>query len=258
MSTIILAEHHHQVYYEWARRGTKGLAIAHVDFHCDMRGLLIDRPSNTAFFTSDREASFIDRGNFLAHALMDGIVSKLVWVHDQHGGRAFDMGPVVGYESDLFATLHQRTFQKSHREKVEFDYSECLLEEWRGLAPGEQLDLDWDALASIEFDQEKQDALISGFLEKDLQTIPETTFLVYSPGYSNPDRNIYHEFSRELAKKFKADIVSLPALDEAARKPAKIKSLAKNMLPKQVIGVKKSFVSRVHQLAYAKDVEFYR
>ena len=81
---------------------------------------------------------------------------------------------------------------------------------------------------------------------------------MYSPGYSNPDKSIFHEFSRELAKKFKAEIVPLPEIEEDVTGPSKIRSLAKAILPKQAVAMKRSLVSRMHQLAYAKDVEFYQ
>ena len=95
MAEIIIAVNHEQVYPVWSERGIKGAMLTHVDFHCDMRGIMIDRKRGSAFFTSHRESTFIDRGNFLAHAIMNGIINDLKWVHGPRGGRAFDIGPVV-------------------------------------------------------------------------------------------------------------------------------------------------------------------
>ena len=50
MPTIFLADHHDQVYTFWKEHGMRGLSVAHVDSHCDMRGLLIDRPNQRACF----------------------------------------------------------------------------------------------------------------------------------------------------------------------------------------------------------------
>ena len=100
MSKIIIAEHHDQVFSYWKEHNMRDLKVAHLDYHCDMRGLLIDREKGTAFFTSDRETRFVDRGNFLAHAIMDGTVRHLTWVHSENSGRGYDHGRTeAGYPS---------------------------------------------------------------------------------------------------------------------------------------------------------------
>jgi len=105
MPKIYVADNHEQVYPIWQEHKIKGAKLTHLDFHCDMRGIMIDRKSGSAFFTSERETTFIDRGNFLAHAIMNGMISDIRWVHGPRGGRAFDVGPVVSYETDYLAWL---------------------------------------------------------------------------------------------------------------------------------------------------------
>ena len=100
MAEMVVCEEHSQVYEIWRDRGQRGLRLSHVDFHCDMRGLLIDRPRARAYLIDGVEprVAVVDSGNFIAHAIMEGIVSSIRWVHDTHGGRRYD-SPGVKYES---------------------------------------------------------------------------------------------------------------------------------------------------------------
>jgi len=43
MTELIIAEEHSQLYDVWLERGYRNLSVCHEDFHCDMRGLLINR-----------------------------------------------------------------------------------------------------------------------------------------------------------------------------------------------------------------------
>ena len=107
MPEILIAEEHYQVYQVWLERGVRDIAVVHIDFHCDMRGLLINRRREVAYWTSKHEAEFIDDGNFMSHAIMNGIVSSIRWVHDTHGGRRHDFGGTVKYESDITSSVHE-------------------------------------------------------------------------------------------------------------------------------------------------------
>ena len=106
MREILIAEEHDQVYQVWLERRVHNIAVAHIDFHCDMRGLMIDRLRGVAYMVSRYEAGFVDDGNFLSHAIMNGIVSSIRWIHDPHGGRRHDFGCTVKYESDTTASAH--------------------------------------------------------------------------------------------------------------------------------------------------------
>lgn len=259
MSEIIIGEHHDQVYNVWQERGMKNLNVAHVDYHCDMRGILINRPNGTAQYISKRESAFVDRGNYLAHAIMDGMVNKLKWVHDINSGRGFDHGPVVNYESDFMAPLYQLRHKLSGREAVKFEYQQCLLSNWKGMEKDQQLDLDWDALASVEFDDAYQNNLIEGFLSKDLKNTPPVTFLIYSPGYSNPDRTLFDDFAKELSKKFKAKITTLPQTELVTdgERFSALRNIAKSILPPQVKTTKQAITRKLRQVDIKNDLSFY-
>ncbi|MEM9279914.1 MAG: hypothetical protein AAGA76_15210 [Pseudomonadota bacterium] len=259
MPEIIVADHHDQVYSVWKDRDMKNLSVAHVDFHCDMRGILIDRPKGHAFYTSHRESTFVDRGNFLAHAIMEGIVSRLRWIHCDQSGRGFDFGPVVNYETDLLADWYRLKHRLSKQPEVEFDYTEQRLEQWSGPLPGDQLDLDWDALASVEHPKEKREKLVSDFLSRDFQTIPELTFLIYSPGYSDPDRTLYNDFAKELASKFKAEINELPKtkLVTDGERFSAVRGVVRSFVPQSVLDAKRNVSRWKNRMQAANDLKFY-
>lgn len=257
MPEIILADNHEQAYPIWAERGLKNIKLTHVDFHCDMRGILIDRKKSTAFFTSDRETAFIDRGNFLAHAIMNGIVTDLKWVHGPRGGRAFDVGPVVSYETDLFAPLHRFNFKRSSREEVKFTFEQGLLSQWQGPREHEVLDVDWDTFASVEYDKNHREELVDQFFKRDFSHIPDLTTLIYSPGYSDPDRSLYLAFAERLADQFGAQIVELPKapLNREGESKSAIKKLVKSLAPSAIYDMKKSLSRSWRRYESAKDLE---
>ena len=49
MRTVYVGDEHDQVLALWRRRGPFSLRVLHLDFHCDMRGLLIDRRAGRAY-----------------------------------------------------------------------------------------------------------------------------------------------------------------------------------------------------------------
>jgi hypothetical protein len=229
MRQIFIAEEHDQVYQVWQGRGDRNLKVTHIDFHCDMRGLMIDRPRGQAFMISRREARFVDPGNFLGHAIVNGIVSDLTWVHDAHGGRLCDVGAVVKYETDFTAPLHRWKNRRSTAPKRAITFRQQLLSDWTGnLQPGEHLDIDWDALASVEFEPDYSKALIEDFLARDFPVVPETTFVVFSPDYSLPDRALFESFAEDLAAKFEAELVRLP-MPELATESGHVGSLVQSL-----------------------------
>jgi hypothetical protein len=207
---ILIAEEHDQVYRVLLERRVQNIAIAHIDFHCDMRGLMIDRLRGVAYMVSRYEAKFIDDGNFLSHAIMNGLVSSIRWIHDPFGGRRHDFVGCVRYESDFTAAVHGVLHRLRGGNEVSIAFEESSFRDWDGVRPGEYLDLDWDALASIYYQPSYIRKLMDNFLNREFVVIPETTFLVYSPGYSYQDRNMFERFAASLKEKFSARIVRLP------------------------------------------------
>ena len=260
MVEIIIADNHEQVYPVWSERGIQGAKLTHVDFHCDMRGIMIDRKCGSAYFTSHRESTFIDRGNFLAHAIMNGIIGDLRWVHGPKGGRAFDIGPVVSYETDFLAKFHAYNHKRSGRPEVKFEFDECLLSKWSGMRKQEILDLDWDAFASIEYDASHREELIDLFFSRDFTHIPELTTLIYSPGYSDPDRTLFDNFAERLADVFNAEVVRLPhaALNVEGESKSRLRKLVKQFAPPQIRNVKRGLSRTWRQMESARDLEAYK
>ena len=103
---IRVAEHHDQLLQLWRSEDRRGIALCHIDFHDDLRGLLIDVEAGRARAIgamADGEAP-LDPGNFLAHAVLEKRVDRVRWFHDTPGGRAWDSG-IVRYSSDLTMRL---------------------------------------------------------------------------------------------------------------------------------------------------------
>jgi hypothetical protein len=244
MRQIFVAEEHDQVYDIWNKQGVRNLKVAHIDFHCDMRGLMIDRSRGRAFMASKHEASFVDPGNYLGHAIMNGIVTDLRWVHGPRGGRRFDSGAVVNYETDFAAPWHRWRHGRSGGHEAPLAFRQQLLDDWEGVRPGEHLDIDWDALASVEYDADHTRDLITSFLNREFTIVPETTFLVFSPGYSQPDRALFDDFAQQLSDKFKAELVRLPmpASEPAPGRLGRFLRRARHYLPDSVRDAKRNLV----------------
>ena len=133
MTEIFVAEEHSQLYDLWLERGARNLSVCHVDFHCDMRGLLIDRRLGQACFV-DRRIPYVhrlDSGSYLAHAVMNGMVADLRWVHDDFGGRSYDYLHCVKYETD-FSALPYRLL--GNRELRPVNYAEQTFAEARRIS----------------------------------------------------------------------------------------------------------------------------
>jgi len=207
MTELIIAEEHSQLYDLWLNRGDRNLAVCHVDFHCDMRGLLIDRRLGQACFV-DRRIPYIhrlDSGSYLSHAVMNGIVTKLRWVHDDFGGRTFDYIHCVKYETD-FSALPYRLLGK--KQCMPITYEEQTFADWNGPQPGEHLDIDWDGIAFAGYDESHIRRLMAEILERDFE--PESIFMARSPDYCHPNLKLFEEFIAGLEKKFNIKAVQIP------------------------------------------------
>ena len=122
---------------------------------------------------------------------------------------------------------------------------------------GEILDVDWDTFASVEYDAKHREELIEQFFVRDFSHVPELTTLIYSPGYSDPDRSLFHEFAERLADSFKAEIIRLPdvALNVEGESKSKLRKLVKQLAPPQVRTIKHNFSKAWRQMESAKDLE---
>jgi len=205
--SLIVAEEHSPLYDLWAEQGARDLSVCHVDFHCDMRGLLIDRQTRRARYVWQRDPymSRLDSGSFLAHAIMRGMVTSLRWVHDDFGGRKYDDLYCVKYESDFTAL----PFRLQGRQPwAPLSYAEQTFADWGGPKPGEHLSIDWDGLAFAEYDREQIERLTAAFLACEFH--PGVVFLSHSPEYSYSDEGLFEDFIAALEEKFMTTAVRLP------------------------------------------------
>lgn len=207
MTELIIAEEHSQLYDLWLERGDRNLAVCHVDFHCDMRGLLIDRRLGQACFVGQHIPYIhrLDSGSYLSHAVMNGIVTKLRWVHDDFGGRTYDYIHCVKYETD-FSAFPYRLLGK--KQCMPLTYAEYTFTDWNGPQPGEHLDIDWDGIAFADYDENHIRGLMAEILERDFE--PESIFMARSPDYCYPDQNLFEEFIVGLENKFNVQAVRMP------------------------------------------------
>lgn len=207
MVEFIVAQEHSQLYDLWVENGEKNLSICHVDFHCDMRGLLIDRKRGKARFVS-AHIPYIhmrDPGSFLAHAIMEGIVTKLRWVHDEYGGRKYDSS-VVKYEGDLTAIPYRLLGAR----EVGIQFSEHTFKDWGGVRDGEHLDIDWDGIAFRRYETPHIRSLMTEILDRNYPVNMPRVYLVQSPDYCHPDVGLFEEFIGLLEKKFGTRAKRLP------------------------------------------------
>lgn len=204
---LLVADEHSPLLDWWLKEGGRGLSVCHIDFHCDMRGLLIDRRRGRARYVgqSDPFMNRVDSGSFLAHAIMKGSVTNLRWVHDTHGGRRYDDLYCVKYETDLSAVPYLLAGRKHW---VPLTFAEQTFDDWGGPQSGEQLSIDWDGLAFAEYGADKVKRLQAEILER--ECLPATVFLARSPEYSRPDRALFDEFVAKLEKRFATGAVYLP------------------------------------------------
>jgi hypothetical protein len=216
MGVIYTMERHHELLHLWRAQNAASLRIAHLDFHCDMRGLLIDRRAGRAYRIGDRFPD-LDQGNFLTHAVIEGRIAGARWVHDEPGGRVHDIG-TVKFESDLTALPHRLAVALRREEGIALEYDVVRSSEWNGLREGERLDIDWDYFACTEYPPGSIPARIDAFWQSTSPVTPDETYICYSPEYSHPSRDLFAGFVTDLAERFGATVVALepPAAGSSA------------------------------------------
>jgi hypothetical protein len=209
---IYVCQHHDEVLAHWREQDRREIALAHVDFHDDLRGLLIDRRRGVAYPIGRlvRGLAPLDAGNFLAHAVLERRLAGIRWVHGRVGGRAWDAG-IVRYESDLFATHHRLRHRLRGEAEYPLEFEEVLLDRWSGPRPGELLSIDWDCFASILLDAENVGARVDAFLERLGAVVPPDTYLAFSPEYSHPGLETFRDLAARLGRRFAQPIEWLSA-----------------------------------------------
>ena len=217
MCVIYVVESHEEILKLWQAQNLRSLKILHLDFHCDLRGLLINRKTQLAYRIWDIKKG-LDQGNFLTHAVLEGRIKSLRWVHDIPGGRQYDVGTVM-YESDLTVILYRWLFLKG-KPGIPIDYQVIKYSNWTDLYEGESLDIDWDFFACMDYPPETIQDRVNAFLERKFPLIPKQVYICYSPDYSHPSRDEFQSFYESLARKFNAKLILIkPDLEISSSPP---------------------------------------
>lgn len=219
MTVIYVVEQHDQVLSLWQAQQASALRVLHLDFHCDLRGLLIDRSAQRAYRIWDRFQA-VDEGNFLTHAIEEGRVRGIRWVHDEPGGRKYDLG-TVKYESDLSVQPYRWLLTLRGTGGYPLAYEVLPYQNWLGINEGECLDIDWDFFACTAYPAETIQNRVNAFLAREFPVVPDHVYLCYSPNYSHPTRPQFQQFVKDLAQIFRAEVVQVPlSLTSSISKPA--------------------------------------
>lgn len=208
MCVIYSAETHDQILSLWEVQELRSLRILHLDFHCDMRGLLIDRKAQRAYRIWDMNP-VIGQGNFLTYAILENRIRAIRWVHGEPGGRQYDVG-TVKYEADLTAMPHRLLLALGGKHGVPIHYEVIPYSNWTGLVEGENLDIDWDFFASTEYPADTIQERVEIFLGREFRTVPQQVYVCYSPDFSHPSRGQFQRFVGDLALIFEAEVIELP------------------------------------------------
>lgn len=206
--TLYVMERHDQLLDVWRELDARQLAVTHVDFHCDMRGLLVDVEAGRAH-AELAGLPPLDEGNYITYALLEGRVARVRWVHDRPGGRLDDVNG-VRLLSDLSSRWRARGLRQQPEAGLRFTYQAMTFEDWQDIEPGEFLDIDWDVFASIAYPPESIGRRVERFLRRPFRHAPAHIALCYSPGYAHETRPEFEAFAERLAARFDARTVHLP------------------------------------------------
>ena len=207
MNKIFVVEFHDQVLDLWRAQKIASRQVVHLDFHCDLSGMLIDRQTPRAYRIWERFPN-VHEGNFLKHAILEGLISGVEWIHDEPGGRQHDL-KTVKYESDLTAIFHRCILALRRDQGIPVRYKVILNAEWTTLKPGEILDVDWDFFACKQYPVDTIPQRVDSFLSRSFSSIPQQTYVCYSPDYSHQTRELFRRFIDDLAVLFQAEVVDI-------------------------------------------------
>jgi hypothetical protein len=199
-------DEHSSVYFHLAADGARGLALTHLDAHCDLRGTLIDRETGIAWM---RKTSLpVSGSTYLSHLVAERIIGDVDWVHDEVGGRDNDLFTVL-YTEDLDRFAY-RLVRRPAGPGVVLAYREAGYAAWRHRDPDRILDIDWDFFADWRKPQARTSREIEELLGHKLEVAPRRVYVAYSPHYSRPDRVAYNDFVDRLARRLSARVAPIP------------------------------------------------
>ncbi|MFH1776276.1 MAG: UPF0489 family protein [Candidatus Omnitrophota bacterium] len=228
---IYIVEHHHELLFLWRKLGFQNIKILHLDTHCDMHHLLVNKSREVVYILP--ELKTVDCGNFISLAVRDGIIKEIKWLHDHYGGRDKDMTHVK-YTSDLTAVPYRIKTFFSPAKNYPLKYTEILYSPAIELEEGEHLDIDWDFFALKNKTKQQRQKSIKDFLSYNCRTIPEYIYIAYSPDYVSETREEFADFIGCLKDKFKAIVCNYSYPISEEEEPSNILSRYKNGLKRRL------------------------
>ncbi len=210
---VYTCDDHSSVYTHLRAESARGLAVTHVDAHCDLKGTLIDRNAGRAWLR--RQGLPVSASTYLSHLVALGIVGDLTWIHDEIGGRRNDLGTVL-YTSDLDRIAY-RLVRRPDGPGVALTYQEGAYDAWRHRDAERVLDIDWDFFADWRKSEGRAASEVDALLDEKLETVPHCAYVAYSSHYSRPSRAAYESFVVRLAQRLSARVEAIP---EAPLPPA--------------------------------------
>lgn len=199
---LFVIDQHDQLIHIWRELKLKNLDVVHVDFHCDMRGLLVDRENQCGWEISEVRKT-LDEGNYLRYAIFEGIVKAITWVHGVPGGRLYDVH-TVKYTSDLLSRRYRRTVRDNRA--LPLSYQVFTMEDWTGVDRRVFLDIDWDTFADCSLPIDEIERRVDQFLSKPIAKELDGICICYSPYHSHPSDKLFHDFVAQVAARFGAEI----------------------------------------------------
>ncbi|MEM9940634.1 MAG: hypothetical protein AAF939_03515 [Planctomycetota bacterium] len=202
---LFVIENHHQLYDIWEDYEFRNISVTHLDFHCDMRGIMVDPKRQLGYRIPDVRKG-VDMGNFLAHAVFDGFVNEIKWIYDTPGGRKWDIH-TIKHTSDFTSMPYKFLANTGAIRPFEFPYQEVLMKDWQGVGKGEFLDIDWDIFAALEIDQQELEERVDSFFQKTHHQDVVGISICYSPHHIHSSQPQFQQFVDQVAALFNAEII---------------------------------------------------
>lgn len=221
---LYVIDSHEQALGIWRKQQLTNAKLLHIDFHCDQRGLLVNRKKNLAYPIWTRFQN-VDEGNFLKHAIVDGIINSVRWVHDLPGGRQHDV-KTLKYHTDFSAIVHRLLHLLSKTPPTSYRLETCLANQWDQVQPDEILDIDWDFFAAKEYAIESIPQRIELFFDRDFTVPPSQIIICHSPEYCHPTDVLFEQFVERIKTQFGADLIRMPKpfIPRTTRSKSKLKN----------------------------------
>ena len=221
---LYVIDSHEQALDIWRQQQLTNAKLLHVDFHCDQRGLLVNQKKNLAYPIWTRFPK-VDEGNFLKHAIVDGIIASVRWVHDIPGGRQHDI-KTLKFHTDFSAIIHRLIHLFKRSPQTSYRLETCLASQWIQIQPGEILDIDWDFFAAKEYAVDSIPERIEKFFDRDFEVPPQQIIVCHSPEYCHPTDELFEQFVDRIKTLFDADLIRLPKpfVPRSQRSSSKLKN----------------------------------